>query len=349
MYPHRIHLRGPWEAEPVAVTTIDAHGQSVPVAAALPPKLSMVLPGRWAAAGWPDFWGRARFRRRFQWVKPLTDRERLWLGCLGCDGLAEVTLNGTVLGTHDEPFTPFTFDVTHFIRDRNELVIEVDAPSDPQGRHLPRGRRGVGGGLWGTVFLEVRRDLCLDDLAVVPVWRERQPWLHCSGQLLGLPAGSVHLALRVATEELAFVTLAEAGRFDLQRPLPPGLARWQPEGQGLPHLHLLQIDLQDQHATLDHREITFGIAEVAWADPETVLINGERRLRPADYHLVEPLLEAATLEAADRQGRLFVGVLPFSEPAGLPAGLRAAALQLAEQVRRLTAHHPCLVGWEYAS
>lgn len=348
MYPHRIHLRGPWDAEPLSATTVDASGQVVTVDAALPPRASMVLPCRWATAGWSDFWGRVRFRRKFQWVKALGERERLWLGCLGCDGQAEVTLNGSFLGTHDEPHTPFTFDVTDLIRGRNELEIEVDAPSDPLGWRLPRGRRGGGGGLWGTVFLDVRRDVSIDDLAVVPAWHDGQLWLHCSGLLQGKPSGPVHLALRVATEELAFEPLVQAGRFDVRRPLPADLARWQPAGQGLPRLHVLQVDLHDQHATLDHHEVTFGIAEVTWADHETVIINGERRLRPTAYHLCEPLLEAATLDAADDEGRLLVGVLPFPEPSRLPAELSVRAVVLAEQVRRLTARHPCLAGWEFA-
>ena len=131
MFPHRIRLRGPWEATPLTATRLDAEGRVHEVDAPLPPAGPMVMPCRWRQAGWGDFSGRARFARRFQWVKPLQAQERLWLGCLGADTFARFVLNDELLGEQDDPFGPVAFDITHRVQSRNGLVVEVDCPADP--------------------------------------------------------------------------------------------------------------------------------------------------------------------------------------------------------------------------
>lgn len=349
MYPHRIHLRGPWVAEPLAVTTVSDAGQIKSISGSLPACTTITLPCRWHDAGWQDFWGLARFRRRFHWVRPLEPRESLWLGCLGCDGLATWTLNGTVLGTTDCPFTPWLVEVTELIQQRNELVVEINAPADPHGRRLPLGRRSPGGGLWGTVFLEVTASVRLHDLAISVTWRQGQPWVRCSGQVLGGTASPLILSLRVGRHELAFEPLAAGSTFLRECLLPPALARWQPREQGVPALHSLQFDLMDSHQLLYRHELPFGFAEVQPLDGETFLVNGQRRLRPSPYHLQEVVMEAEGLAAADREGRLLVGVLPFPEPKRLEPSLREPAVRLATQVQRLTGHHPSILAWEFAS
>jgi hypothetical protein len=309
----------------------------------------MTLPCRWHDAGWRDFWGLARFRRRFHWVRPLQPQERLWLGCFGCDGLATWTLNGTVLGTSDCPFTPWLREVTTLIRQHNELVVEINAPDDPHGRRLPLGRRSPGGGLWGTVFLEVAAEVRLHDLAVTVIWRQGQPWLQYSGQVLTGPASALFLSLRLGRQELTFEPVAAGTTFVRECPLPPALERWQPREQGLPALHNLQVDLMDSYQLLYRHEFPFGYAQVKQVDPETFLVNGQRSLRPSPYHLLEPVLEAEGLAAADREGRPVVGVLPFPEPERLEASLQDQAARLAAQVRRLTGHHPSIFDWEFSA
>lgn len=348
MYPHRIHLRGPWEAEPLAVTTVNDLGEIQAISGPLPAPTTMTLPCRWHEAGWRDFWGLARFRRRFHWVRPLEPQERLWLGCFGCDGLATWTLNGTVLGSTDGPFTPWLVEVTALIQQRNELIVEINAPADPHSRRrLPQGRRSPGGGLWGSVFVEVATAVRLSDLAVNVTWQNGQPWLRYSGQVLGDPATDLVLSLRLGRHELAFEPVAAGTSFVRESPLPPALERWQPREQGLPVLHTVQVDLMDSYQLLYHHELSFGFAEVQRLDPETFLVNGQRRLRPSPYHLKEPVLEAEGLAAADREGQLLVGILPFPEPERLETTLREQAALLAGQVQRLTGHHPSILAWEY--
>jgi hypothetical protein len=52
-------------------------------------------------------------------------------------------LNGSLLGRHEGADEPFEFEVTNLLRDRNELIVEVESPTGD-------------GGLWGEVALEIR-------------------------------------------------------------------------------------------------------------------------------------------------------------------------------------------------
>jgi hypothetical protein len=147
MYPHRIRLRGPWDCEPLA------HPAAAPFQAA--------MPCRWAEAGRPDLEGPIRCRRRFGYPGRIDSHERVWLTFAGVADCADVTLNGTALGSITGPAD---FDVTALLRPRNELVADVEGP-----------------GLWGEVALEVR---CTAYLRGVRAWVEQSD-LHVSGQVVG--------------------------------------------------------------------------------------------------------------------------------------------------------------------
>lgn len=135
MYPYRIRLRGPWECEPLARSPETSQ-------AALPAACRMTLPCRWKEGGLAGFAGKVRFRRHFGYPSRLEPHERLWLTFAGVAGLAEVSVNGQVLGQHEDSDEPFDFEVTNLLKDRNELTVDVTG--------------GVKGGLWGEVALEVR-------------------------------------------------------------------------------------------------------------------------------------------------------------------------------------------------
>ena len=87
--------------------------------------------------------------------------DRLLLHFGAADQLAEVTLNGRVLGSHRGGYDSFSFDVTEALRPENILVVRIRDPQD--GGVFPYGkqRRARGGmwytpvsGLWQTVWME---------------------------------------------------------------------------------------------------------------------------------------------------------------------------------------------------
>jgi hypothetical protein len=122
-YPHRIRLRGPW--------LVEAPGQN---------SATVRMPCRLGDAGLGAWRGRVGFRRAFGYPGRIDAHERVWLTFAGVEGQSTAVLNDQRLGS----FTGRAeFEVTHLLRSRNVLVIEVECTS-------------AAAGLWGEVALEVR-------------------------------------------------------------------------------------------------------------------------------------------------------------------------------------------------
>jgi beta-galactosidase/beta-glucuronidase len=130
-----MHLKGPWEYEPVATD-----------AASAPAAGTAKLPAAWQAIV-GDFRGTLRFRRRFHRPTNLEPHERVCVVFDGLGGTARVAVNGQLLGTIDGGRTTGQFEITPLLRPNNELVVEIDYGAD-HARRAP-------GGLWGPVALEI--------------------------------------------------------------------------------------------------------------------------------------------------------------------------------------------------
>jgi hypothetical protein len=188
MYPHRIRLRGPWECEPLA----RAGDRTGPV----PEPRRMTIPCRWGEGGLAGFAGRVRFRRRFGYPGRIDDYERVWLTFAGIEGAADVWLNGESLGRHEGACE---FDATGLLRQRNELVVEVEAPSDA-------------GGLWGEAALEVRCTAFLRGVRVWAVAAGEGVELHAAGEVVGTAERPLELYMILDRSNVAYAVVeAEPG------------------------------------------------------------------------------------------------------------------------------------------
>lgn len=131
MYPHRIRLRGPWEA-----TVLDGPADTGATR-------RVTLPARWGALGIGDTGGWIRLRRRFGLPRWIDDWERVWLTCAGVAGQATWRLNDTAIRLANSSEAQLELDITPILRERNDLVVEME-------------HTGPEGGPWGEVALEIR-------------------------------------------------------------------------------------------------------------------------------------------------------------------------------------------------
>ena len=138
------------------------------------------VPGLWEAQGWLELDGVAWYRRTFA----MDDLTGFWTLTFGAVmDIAEVCLNGVTLGTHDTPFTPFSFDATPALRPgENELAVRVYDPglTDPEHIRLPHGKQGWAnnhfpsrpslymtyGGIWQSVTLRRHGPVVVEDVFV---------------------------------------------------------------------------------------------------------------------------------------------------------------------------------------
>lgn len=213
----------------------------------------MELPTNWYLTDVGDFFGSIWFRRTFE-VPAELRRQRLYLRFGAVDYVADVWLNGTVLGSHEGMFNPFEFDVTdHLDLDGPNVVVVKDAaPRDPT-EYVPVGGRdnplsppyrthqaraieqvkghmidamhrpgsmtsfrsdGNSGGIWDHVELLARPDVYVDYAKVFTKIGVKKDWL---GDRRDKPDGTALVSVDVTVHN----TTGEVVRADLRLGVAP--------------------------------------------------------------------------------------------------------------------------------
>lgn len=115
-----------------------------------------------------------RYRRLFDCPKH-EKQERVILHFGAVDQIAEVFLNGTLLGRHAGGYLPFSFDISDFLSEKNELIVNA---TDTIDHAYPWGKQKAknGGmwytpfsGIWQTVWMEVVPSDYITGLKIVPM------------------------------------------------------------------------------------------------------------------------------------------------------------------------------------
>lgn len=154
----------------------------------------------WEEVEIPDYRGPAKengkwtgyYRTGFvcpaHWKEACSRGQRIVLAFQCVDYIAEVYLNGNYVGSHEGLFAPFSFDVTKYIQEKNELYIvcKNDIPILGEGKYLDGDKIyaatgpgwddsetgwhhcPAGAGVFGKVALELRPELYVDDIFVRP-------------------------------------------------------------------------------------------------------------------------------------------------------------------------------------
>jgi len=138
---------------------------------------SIQVPAIWNVA-FPEAEGIGFYRKVFD-LSADWEGKAIQLRFDGVSYRTEVWLNGRFVGVHMGAYTPFSLDVTSFIRTdlANELIVRVAALSrakDVDGmvlKFLPASKQGwyyVFGGIWGKVVLEGLPLVCCEAVAIFP-------------------------------------------------------------------------------------------------------------------------------------------------------------------------------------
>ncbi len=208
-----------------------------------------------------QLWYRRTFRLPKNWRS-----QRLLLNFEAVDWETTVWINGHKVGTHRGGYDPFSFDVTHALKQRGEqeIVIAVWDPADtgtqPRGKQV-REPRGIWytsvTGIWQSVWLEPVSEVHIRALYITPDAARGRAYVRaeCAGDATAY--GIVVQAL----DGKSPVVLA-GGRVGRDVPLSlknPKL--WSPDS---PFLYGLRVKLEDGYGRdVDQVESYFGLRSIA--------------------------------------------------------------------------------------
>ncbi len=168
------------------------------------------------------------YRKTITYQKPDKDT-RLLLHFGAVDQIAEVSLNGILLGTHTGGYLPFTFDITDAVQEgENLLSVKV---TDALDKEIPYGKqRRKRGGMWYTPVCGIWQ----------PVWMEEVPKEYISSLSLSASTTGVTiqtkggladktLTLSLGEETLTYTYTGDTFELTVENPIV-----WTPEN---PHLY----------------------------------------------------------------------------------------------------------------
>ncbi|MFD0460907.1 glycoside hydrolase family 2 protein [Microvirga aerilata] len=325
--------------------------------------------------------GTALYRKRFTLPQDWAGRQIAV--CFGAvNHLAEVSLDGRPVGTHEGGYLPFEFVLGTDLQGEHELEVRVTLPSseadlypDAPFPEVPHGKQswyGPLGGIWQSVRLEARsvqhvtRGAITSDLATgnvrVRVSLAGSPQADLTATVYA-PNGTVAAQAKSAVAGQSETEMA----FRIDAP-----AAWSPDE---PNLYRLHLQLGKREDVLDSWSDSFGFRTIAAKDGR-ILLNGKplylRGALDQDYYpdgictppslefLEDQLLKAKSFglnclrihikvpdpryyEVADRLGMLVWTELPNFDHFTPAAGERAK--ETLKGILERDFNHPSIIAW----
>jgi len=240
------------------------------------------------------FRGVGWYRRRFE-VRPEWQGRRVLVGFKGVFQIADVWVNGKLVGRHVGGFTGFQFDVTDLLKWNapNLLAIRVDDVLNPAIAPANETNVVVYGGIYRSVSLEVTDPLHVppngtwvttEGNAGAPVVRVRT-WVENTGKT----AANAKLKTLVVDESnqtvatldaSATVAPGETKEFDQKMGALPTAHLWSPDA---PYLYRVMSMVSDGNRTADRYVTTFGIRFITVDPAAGFVLNG----KPINLHGVD--------------------------------------------------------------
>ena len=251
------------------------------------------------------------YRRTFEPSQELLDSERVELVCDGLDTLAAVKLNGSLVGTAENAFRQYRWQVNEYLRaGKNELVVDFasatrfcatkdqerplnmanDAlPGAPYLRKAPChfgwdwGPKLPAVGIWRDMRLEGSTSARLEDVHIHQRHENGSVSLDVQIQAAAWGTGKLNARISLRDPE-GNVTLTQVALMDGlgQAHIPvkePQL--WWPNGYGLQPLYQVEVILLEEGAELDRQQYQIGLRTLElsqqldeWGRSFTFVVNG---------------------------------------------------------------------------
>ncbi|MDR1119642.1 MAG: beta-galactosidase [Dysgonamonadaceae bacterium] len=211
------------------------------------------------------------YKRHFTILNHTKDK-KIILHFGGVDWRTEVFLNGQSIGLHEGGFDPFFFDITPFVKGKEqELIVKVWDPSNdgpqPCGKQTQTPHNiwyTAVTGIWQTVWLETVPDTHIVSLKQTPNIDAQQ--LNVSVETIGLKSGDVVRIRAFDGNTKIAETTANSAVLNIENP-----QLWSPE---TPFLYDLKITIERKGKIVDEIKSYFAMRKISIA-PDA---NGVQRI-----------------------------------------------------------------------
>lgn len=248
------------------------------------------------------------YRTTFKASADLLKEAKQYLVCDGLDTLAEVTLNGTLLGKTNNMFRQWTWDVTGSLNETNEINIIFRAPvayiterqkvkplvgggDIPGGPHLRKASCHWGWdwgpklppiGVWKDIRIEGYTAAKIENIHIRQIHENGKVEIRAAVDVKSWNTQSLSVKARLiapdGSEQLSEAKmLAETEAVIVVN--DPQL--WWPNGYGEQNLYQLTITLETQTSTIDSRTYQIGLRTIElkqepdeWGESFTFIVNG---------------------------------------------------------------------------
>ena len=256
------------------------------------------------------------YRRQFNIEPDLLSQERVYLVCDGLDTLAQVSVNGTVLGETNNMFWTYTWDIkSYLVPGKNEITIAFHSPvAYITKRQAERPLPGVSQGIPGASYL--RKAPCQfgwdwgPQLPPIGIWKDIRLEAYRQARLKDVhirqqhDRGRVSLIVRVKVEKWGETDLEiglhllgpedqQDASFEACFPMDGEEADitidvsdpklWWPNGYGPQPLYHLEVTLFENDQPLDEQTFQIGLRTLElrqqpddWGKSFEFVVNGVR-------------------------------------------------------------------------
>jgi len=248
------------------------------------------------------------YRATFKPTPSLLGESKPFLICDGLDTLAEVSLNGQLLGRTNNMYRQWKWNVTGLLKEENEINIIFRAPvayiterqkekplwgggDIPGGPHLRKAPCQWGWdwgpklppiGVWKDIRLEGYSSAKFEDVHVRQKHEDGKVTVSATAQVESWTKESLSMTMTLiapdGTSQMIRVDAADKTEAVIGVNDPQ---LWWPHGYGEQNLYQLKITLEAARSTVDSREYQIGLRTIEWKqEPDewgesfTIIVNG---------------------------------------------------------------------------
>ncbi|MCL4407615.1 MAG: hypothetical protein M1542_01050 [Thermotogae bacterium] len=203
-------------------------------------------------------------------------QKRYFLNFDAVDYHADVFINGNFLGSHDGGYTPFSFEITKFLKRENEIIVQVHDLDEEMATEILHGKQngipnwyGNISGIWRDVYITEKGRDFFDDLYVDSSYLKHSLKIH--GSLENKANSKIRVILK--DEERVLIdksNLCDSKDFIFEFSFD-NIMPWSFDS---PKLYSLQLELIEADEVVDRWESKIGFRDIESVNGK-VLLNGK--------------------------------------------------------------------------